>query len=244
MLRRCKAVMDLACMLLAIAGPSATARAQSVEATAAYVSLILTAPGALPPHFTASSITVPSYGYEVSVRYGERGGLTASRNAGVGVEFGLGEERWGGVIGVAKCAGCDDAIMLGVNFSTALAGPSALQRGPTLTARLAGSSNLGAALNGDFVVVATTAELPLLFATTISSGATGPRLALYAIPSGAYGVLTCDDDCSASGFRFAFGAGVGLLRVGRMDATVGVNKIFIKNGETLVGVSLAWRSVP
>jgi hypothetical protein len=82
MLRWCKAVTDLACILLAIAGPPATARAQSVDATAAYVSLILTAPGALPPHFNASSIPMPSYGYEISVRYGERGGLTSSRNAG------------------------------------------------------------------------------------------------------------------------------------------------------------------
>jgi len=244
MLRRCKAVTLLTCILLAIAPASATARAQSIDASAAYLSLILTPAGALPPHFTASSIPVPSYGYEVSVRYGERGGLISSRNAGVGVEFGLGEERLGGVIGVAECAACDDAIMLGVNFSTALGGPSTLQRGPTLTARLAGSSNLGVALNGDFVVVATTVELPLLFATTISSGTTGPRLAIYAIPSGAHGVLTCDDECSASGFRFAFGAGVGLLRVGRIDATVGVNKVFIRNGETLVGVSIAWRSVP
>src|SRR5688572_23598924 len=124
MLRRWKAVTYLACILLAIARPPAIARAQSVDAAAAYLSLILTAPGALPPHFTASSIPVTSSGYEVSVRYGERGGSTSSRNIGVGVEFGSGEERFGGVMGVAKCAGCDDAIMLGVSVSTALGGPS------------------------------------------------------------------------------------------------------------------------
>jgi hypothetical protein len=244
MLRRCKTVTLLTCILLAIAAAPATARAQSADATAAYLSLILTPAGALPPHLTASAIPIASYGYEISVRYGQRPGSTSSRNIGVGIEFALGEERLGGVIGVAECAACDDAIMLGVNFSTALGGPSAPPRGPTLTARLAGSSNLGVALNGDFVVVATTVELPLLFAATIASGTTGPSLAIYAIPSGAHGVLTCDDECSASGFRFAFGAGVGLLRVGRMDATVGVNKVFIRNGETLVGVSIAWRSVP
>ena len=217
---------------------------QSIEAAATYLSLILTPAGALPPHLTASAIPIASYGYEISARYGQRRGPTSSRNIGVGVDFGLGEERLGGVVGLAKCAVCGDALMVGVNFSTALGGPSALQRGPTLTARLAGSSNLGVALNGDFVVVTTTVELPLLFATTISSGTTGPSLAIYAIPTGAHGVLTCDEECSASGFRFAFGAGVGLLRVGRMDVTAGVNKVFFRDGETMAGVGIAWRPVP
>jgi hypothetical protein len=244
MLRRCKAVTCLTCIVVAIAGAPATAGAQSVDAAAAYLSLVLTSAGALPPHLGASSIPTQFSGHEITVRYGQRQGSISSRNVGVGIEFGLGEERLGGTLGVAGCSECDDAIMVGVDVSMSLSGPPTVQRGATLSTRLAGSSSLGVPLNGDFVVIATTVGLPLLFSTSVTSGTAGPRLAIYAIPSIAHGALTCNDDCSASGFLFALGAAAGVLRAGRFDATVGVNKVFIENGETLVGVSASWRLAP
>jgi hypothetical protein len=229
---------------MATVGVATTAVAQSVDAAAAYLSLILTPAGGLPPHVTGSTIPSQSSGYDISIRYGQRAGSTSSQNIGFGIEVGAEEARFGGTVGFAGCSGCDDTIMLDVGYSTALLGAPAPTDGPTISARLAGSSGLGVQLDGDVVVVSTTVSLPVLLAIPVASRTDAPAITLFAIPGVSYGNLTCGDDCSASGFRASIGGGVGLLRAGRIDATVGASKVFIENGKTLVGVTLSWRSAP
>jgi hypothetical protein len=214
--------------------------AQSDKAVVAYLTLIETPPGALPPTVSAPMLGRTMTSTDFAIRYGyvslegaslHTGALTLGIPAGPKATIAL----TAGYQGV-RCDGCDGHFVAAAKaegrLSSSVLGTGA--EAPHLNVGLSGELGFGKPSGG--TLLSLTAGLPV----AMISGSPTLRIAPYLVPAFGFGRATGGGD-SENGSRFLLGGG---LMFHNEQNGVGVNlgfqKIFIDQGDTVLGISLSF----
>lgn len=224
-------------LVAALALPAATAAAQDGPDVAAYLALIWSPAGALPPIVQGADVGAPLSG---SLRYGRLsygdGGDTFN-NFGATIELPVSAGARTSVTiarAAADCAGCDPALGAAVDVELAMrswphrAGEVSVGVEPGLGFAL-GSGDL------DYSLFTATVGLPVALRT-----ASAVSVMPYLVPGFGYGMVSGTDD-SRGGLRAMLGGGVRVQWArGGLGALAGFQKVFIAGGATLLGVGVTW----
>ena len=230
-------VAMLAAIPAALALTAATAAGQDGPDVAAYLALIWSPAGALPPIVQGADVGAPLSG---SLRYGRlayRDGGDTFDNFGATIELPVSAGARTSVTiarAAADCAGCDPALGAAVDVELVLDNrPHRLGE-----VSVAVEPGLGFALGSgdlDYSLFTATVGLPVALRT-----ATAVSVMPYLVPGVGYGMVSGTDD-SRGGLRAMLGGGVRVqsARSG-FGALVGFQKVFISRGATLFGIGVTW----
>lgn len=229
-----KIVTTLAAAAVLVA--PAIAGAQDEKDIAAYIALNLTPIGALPPSLSTSMLGGQAEGFGIQTRYGYMDGSgDAIHNFGVGVQF---RAPWSGDLGVTlgygkqTCEGCESATMIGASWQSRL---TASDVGGAQVA-LGVQTDVGYSKLDDVSSLSASVAAPIALHAGSGSWTYSPFIA----PGFGYGRLSDDID-SLSGTRFMLGGGIALNSAARgLAFNVGVQKVFIQDGEMQYGVGMTW----
>lgn len=232
--------------LTALVMSPASAQAQSepdLGDIASYVALLGTPTAGLAPIATPTMMGAQQTGLGYSFRYGRVSGDDAPSNFGAGVSYGISAGTLGLTAGYLQ-PGIDDAdghFMLGGHFARGLANvamsPSAaLNIG--VDATLGWASRTETSTAGDVDVGLLSAEIGVPVATVAGSG--NWRFVPYVQPGLGWGRVSAEDE-SESGTQFMVGAGLGIMDGTRgIGINVGMKKVFMEDGETVLGLGFSW----
>lgn len=229
-----KKIVTVAAATMLVASAT-TARAQDPGAVVSYLALATTPIGALPPALSSSMLGGKTEGWGVQTRYGHISADEAIHNIGVGVDFSALRGNVGITLGYAmpQAEGADSYMLVGAGWQSRLA-----------------SSDLGAAkLNvgvqtdvgyskpvQDVTALSAAVSIPVAFVAGSGSWSYAPFLS----PGFGYGRLSAAGE-SESGTRFMLGGGLALNSPARgMAFNVGLQKVFIEDGEMQFGIGLTW----
>lgn len=216
-------------------------QAQSVNDAAAYLALIFTPVGALPPVLTAPMLDRPMTSFDLAVRYGHISFTGASANAFDG-RLGIPVNR-SVVIGVNagyqgfSCDApntCDGHFIGGANVQGKLTTVPLGSYADAARITIGLDGEIGMGHRSGTTLAAITGGLPI----ALVSGPPTLRVAPFLTPGFGWGRVSGSGN-SESGTRFLLGGGVMFqsLTTG-FGATVGFQKAFIQNGNTMFGVGL------
>lgn len=223
--------------LLAGATAPSAAGAQNEGDLAAYIAMVWTHQGALPPEVYG----VPSRAVGFAARYGSiapwGAGDDQFTNLGISADFQAGaRSRFGVTAGSVQsdCDDCDAFFNFGADLETSL--QSWTLPGYALELRIKPAVGFTPGPDGaDVTAMTASVGLPLLLRS-------GNEIVVtpYAVPAIGFGRLSNGEE-SESGVRFLFGAGVRIesARHG-VGALAGLQKVFIEDGEMTVGVGLTF----
>lgn len=237
-------VMGAALGLLASVG--ATGSAQEARDEAAWLAMMFTPYGALPPVVTPAMAGIPLVegrpGSAFEIRYGRWRfdvGDEYLHTVGVGGRAGA----LGFVLGYETCDGCEGAVMGGIDFEVMLrASPIGAPSGtsapnPQFSLGLRTAFGLGVGTGSDsFNAISGTLDLPI--AVSIPIG-TGGHLVPFLSPGGGVARLSAEGDAEI-GVRASLGAGVGLVMAGGFGAHLGWRRIFLEDAPSSLGLGISF----
>lgn len=234
-LRAAPAVLALALVVLA---GDARAQRQDASDSAAYLALIRTPLAALPMRFDASMTgerpTRPAF----RVRYGLMSfdEHEYTHNFGIGVDVPLERAVLGFDVGYhwPNCNGiCKSNVMASAGLSERLVSI------PLGQGEGAGAVNFGLQAAAGFGSMTDTTLWSGLLSLPVSLVPRGASLRFVPWVAPGLGVGAVRAASNEAGLQFTFGAGVGMLIGSRVRADVGVNRVFLKDGNWLVGGGLS-----
>ena len=239
MARRLVPLAVVALLALTIARSAA---AQDVEDFVAYIALTNTPQGALPPVVFGSHTSGP---LNLAFRYGRisYGDDDAFNNFGVSVDFASGPRARGAMtIGAVKpnCSGCDPILNASLDFESLLA--SSGMGGGELSVGIKPSFGVGRTTGSEQQTTLLSASLGLPVALRASPRGSAMSVMPFIVPAMGFGRLSDEGD-SESGFRPMLGAGLRIdwARSG-VGALLGLQKVFIEDGEMVFGAGLSIRA--
>lgn len=228
-------------------GVAASAQAQgpSVNDAAAYLALSVTPVGAMTPVVSSAMLGRIAKGYSVTGQYGHLSDDAAGFNSfGASISMPLSGFSLGGSLGFMSPSadGSKSNLMLGANAETNL-GAWALGQGKnanlfTLSARGdLGWANPddGTGTDNSITALSFSAGAPL--ALVLKNG--DMTWAPFVTPGFGWGRLSANG-ASESGTRFMMGAGLGMTHRNGWGVSVGMQKVFIENGKTVLGLNLSY----
>jgi hypothetical protein len=226
---------SLLCMGLMALVAVSPMEAQDEGDIAAYFALSFTSTGGFVPLPTAMRMGEP--GGAMSVRYGQFSfeDDDAFHNIGVSGDFRAGTGRLGITGGAMVCSGCDPIIMLGADWTAPLV--RSVSEAGTLAVGLTTSAGVGIPTSdgADGVALSASLGLPL----SMIAGESGAlRVVPYLTPAFGFGSLTGDG--GDSGVRPMLGGGVGLVATSGFGVSAGFQKVFIEDGETVIGLAVTF----
>lgn len=233
--------------LLLQLGSAALVRAQDASDSAAYRALTQTPLAALVNPLGVSVLGPEAGRKDLHARYGIMSiedGDEYVHSFGIGGDIKLGNGRIGLTAGawLPNCdtEECPGHFMAALSFGQRLL-EAALGR-PSGTASLNVGIDVGASIGtpDDATLFATSASLPISLVTSSS----GLRLIPYLAPGFGTGLVDAEDEHEA-GLRALFSAGVGV--VGLLDhvsANAAVQRVFMNDGNWLVGIGIIYRGTP
>ena len=224
-------------LALALMTPAATAAAQEGRDVAAYLALIWSPVGALPPIVQGVDVGAPVSG---SLRFGRlsygAGGDTF-HNLGATIELPVSPGARTSVTiarAASDCAGCDPALGAAVDVELVVGS----WPGRVGEVSVTFEPGLGFALGTgdlDYSLFTATAGLPVAL-RTVGAVSVMP----YLVPGFGYGMVSGAED-SRGGMRAMLGGGVRVQWArSRIGALAGFQKVFVSGGATLFGVGLTW----
>ena len=232
-----KKIVTVAAATMLVASAN-TARAQDVDlgAIVAYAALNTTPIGALPPALSSSMLNGTAEGWGLQTRYGYMSvGESALHNLGIGVDF---RAPWSGNVGITLGygmpgeEGAESYMMLGAGWQSRIT--SSDVGGAKLNVGV--QTDLGYSKHDDVNAIAAAFSVPVAFVAGSGSWSYAPFLS----PGFGFGRLS-DEIGSESGTRFLLGGGIALNSPSRgMAFNVGVQKVFIEEGDVQFGVGLTW----
>lgn len=215
--------------------------AQSSSDFAAYLGMISTPNGSLPPLATA----LPQDGYHgpgFNLRYGriDFGQGSALNAYGAGVTFTGGPRSRVGVTGglfQGSCGGCRAYPMLGLVYGGAILPEAAESKTAT---------SLGLDLEVGFsnpervTILSAAASVPLALNSRLSGGS---RIALFVAPGLGAAHLSSGSD-SDIGARPTIGGGIGVETRNGIGLNVGMRHVIMRNSDPLLGVGFSYGGRP
>ena len=228
------------CAAALLAVSAAPAVAQDEGDVAAYFGMVFTPIGALPPLVTPVMAGLTSARTRINARYGRISfsDAVAFNNLGVGLDFGRRRGSFGLLVGYGfdDCDGeCDGAVMVGANAEGALGSTALGADGSSARLHMGIRGDVGFARSDETTALSAVVGVPL----SVSMPSDGLRFVPFLTPGFGFGRLASDDD-SESGTRFLLGAGVGVVTSTGLMIDLGVQKVFIEDGDTMVGIAVAW----
>lgn len=224
-----------------LAGTSQPARAQSVHDFAAWLAMMSTPYGTLPPVVTrrmASQSSATAAGNAFELRYGRfafDGQSNATHIGGVGARFGA----LGLIVGYEGCSGCDGALIFGADYEGILHQQLLTGNGARslFTLGLRPSVGFGRSMGGGPDASSISLALDVPFSVAVPVGTTA-RVVPFISPGFGVGAVRGGGD-SESGTRgaLAFGAGVVDLAPG-LALNVSWRKVFLQQAPMTIGVGL------
>lgn len=226
-----------------VAGLARPARAQSTHDYAAWLAMMSTPYGTLPPVVTRrmagqSSGTYAGSAFEL--RYGHFSLDNESdpvHIGGVGARFGA----WGVVAGYEGCSGCDGGLLLGADYEGVILQQLLTGNGARtlFTVGLRPSVGFGRTVGDgiDVSSISATVDMPVSFGVPIGTTA---RMVPFIAPGWGVGALRGGGE-SKSGTRgsVAFGAALVDLAPG-LGINLSWRKVFLDQAPTTIGVALTF----
>lgn len=236
-MRKILASLALGALVLA---PQAQAQEPDVSDLAAFVGLLGTPTGGLAPIATPSMMGAQQTGLGYSFRYGKVTGDDAPNNFGLGMSYGHSSGTYGFTLGYLSPSqdGVDGNIMLGGNYARnltniAMSATSALNIG--IDAGLGWASSEALGFDADLLSLG----LSLPVSTVLGSGAW--RFVPYVQPGLGHGRISVDGADAESGTKFMMGLGLGIMDNARgIGFNVGMQKVFVEDGENVIGLGFSW----
>ena len=231
-----------AIVLTSLASLGVAAQAQqspSVNDVAGYVALSGTPVGAMTPVVTSAMLGRIPTGYSVAGQYGHMSDNVAGFNSfGASISMPLSGFSLGGSLGFfsPSATGSKSNMMLGLSAETNL-GAWALGDGKnanlfTMSAR----GDFGWANPQNLGLLSFSAGVPL--ALVLKSG--DMTFAPFVTPGFGWGRISPTGATSTSGSRFMTGAGLGFTHRNCWGASLGMQKVFIDQGKTVLGLNLSY----
>lgn len=229
--------------LTLVAGMARPVRAQSINDFAAWLAMMSTPYGTLPPVVTrrmagqSSGIAATS---SFEVRYGHfafDNESDAVHIGGIGARFGA----LGLVAGYEGCSGCDGALMIGADYEGVVAQQLLTGNGARslFTLGLRPSVGFGRSLGSGPDASSITAAVDMPVSVAVPVGATA-RMVPFVAPGYGVGALRGGGE-SESGTRASIGFGVALVD---LAPGLGINlswrKVFLDQAPTTIGVALTF----
>jgi hypothetical protein len=225
---------------------SAQAQGPSLGDLAGYAALSATPVGAMTPVVTSAMLGRIAKGYTVTGQYGHLSGDNGSgfNSFGASVSMPVSGFSLGGSFGLLSpsAQGSKSNMMLGLNAETNL-GAWAIGEGKnanlfTMSARGDfgwANPDDGTGTNNSVTAMSLSAGVP--FALVLKNG--DMTFAPFVTPGFGWGRLSAQG-ASQSGNRFMMGAGLGVARRNGWGASVGMQKVFIDQGKTVLGLNLSY----
>jgi hypothetical protein len=231
-----------AIVLTSLASLGVAAQAQqgpSVNDIAGYVALSGTPVGAMTPVVTSAMLGRIPKGYSIAGQYGHVSDNVLGFNSfGVAASMPLSGFSLGGSLGFMSpsAQGAKSNMMLGLNAETNL-GAWALTDGKdanlvTMSVR----GDFGWANPQDLGLLSFSAGVPV--ALVLKSG--DMTFAPFVTPGFGWGRVSPTGATSESGTRFMTGAGIGFTHRNGWGASLGMQKVFIDQGKTVIGLNLSY----
>jgi len=226
--------------MLATLAAARPAAAQDFGDIAAYVALVTTPVGALPPLPPTPPIADGVAPPHFDLRYGRwkfDGDDAAQHTIGAGVRFGAGGGQGSLTASYMTCDGCDGAIGLGLEMTAALVQPTG---GQSSAFSVGVRPAVGVARNlGDVDGTSYSASLGLPVGLHVRT-AGGAEVVPFLMPGFGFGGLSGEGE-SESGTRFMLGGGLGVANLsGGLGLHVGFQKIFLEDAPTQFGLGLSF----
>ncbi|HUF27991.1 MAG TPA: hypothetical protein VMM18_13535 [Gemmatimonadaceae bacterium] len=213
-----------------------TAQAQDVGDIVAYAALVGSPTGGLAPVVTPTMMGAQQTGLGYSFRYGRVTGDNAPNNFGAGISLPV---QTLGTIGFTAGylspseTGVDGWMMLGANFNRGLMN-TAIGAGSSLNVGL----DVGLGWGNPEALTLLSGSIGLPVSTVVGQG--NWRVVPFVQPGFGYGRASADG-ASESGTRFLLGAGLGFVDGTRgIGLNIGMQKVFIENGENVIGLGFTW----
>jgi hypothetical protein len=237
--------LNLALALCLLAATSQPLAAQSLHDYVAWLAMMSTPYGALPPLVTramAGPAAGVTGGRSFDLQYGHFSfgeGSDAVNTGGVGARFG----RLGVLVGYEGCSGCDGALLVDADYEAVLVRQTLTGDGTNslFTIGLRPEVGLGRSLTDGSASASTTisATLDLPIAVSVPVGKTA-KMVPFMSPGFGVGAVRAGDD-SDSGTRASLGFGAGLVDLSPgMSLTVSWRKIFLKDAPMTIGIGLSF----
>jgi len=231
----------LAASLVAFAASAPTrlaAQNTSENALAAYLAMVLSPVGTLPPILSSVMLGRPMTAPDFAVRYGRISMESESVNTfGGRLGFPVGQKVTIAVNAgyeAFSCQDCSGHFIGGVGAEGRLASSMLGTGGDAAQLNVGLNGEAGFGHQDDATAFAITAGLPI----ALVSGNSTMRIAPFLTPGFGWGRLSGGGD-SINGTRFLLGGGVTLQSLtNNIGVNVGFQKVFIDGGETMFGVSL------
>lgn len=213
--------------------------AQDAEDVAAYLAMVFTPIGALPPMVTPPMAGSAQTRNRINARYGRISfnDAVAFNNLGVGIDFDRDGGSWGLVLGYMfdDCEGdCDGVVMFGADLEGVLAS-SQIGQSPNTRLNMGWRGDVGISRSDDLTSLTGVIGVPL----SVSAQSGSLRIVPFFTPAFGFGRLSDDND-SESGVRFLLGGGLGVMSSTGLALNIGFQKVFIDGGDTQVGLGVAW----
>jgi hypothetical protein len=208
------------------------AHAQGAGDYAAWIALSFTSTGGLVPLPTAERMGEGAGA--LSIRYGQFSfdDDDAFHNVALSGDFRAGAGRFGLTGGAMICAGCDPLILVGADWTAPLT--QSVSEAGTFAVGLTTAAGLGIPTeDADGILVSASLGLPL---SMIAGNADGVRVIPFVTPAVGFGALTGDN--GDSGIRPMLGGGVGIVAANGFGISAGFQKVFIDEGETVIGLAI------
>jgi hypothetical protein len=225
---------------LATLGVAAQAQQGPTEnQIAGYFALAGTPVGAMTPVVTSAMLGRVAKGYSIAGQYGHMSDDVLGYNAyGASVSMPVSGFSLGGSLGFMSpsAQGAKSNMMLGLNAETNL-GAWALSDGKDANLfTLSGRGDFGWANPQDLGMLSFSAQVPLALVIKSSDMTFAP----FVTPGFGWGRLSPTGGASISGTRFMTGAGVGLSHRNGWGVSLGMQKVFIDQGKTAIGLNLSY----
>lgn len=228
-------------------GVAASAQAQgpSLGDAAAYLALSVTPVGAMTPAVTSAMLGRIAKGYTVTGQYGHLSGDNGAgfNSFGASVSMPVSGFSLGGSLGFMSPSGqgSKSNLMLGANAETNL-GAWALGEGKnanlfTMSARgdFGWANPDDGSGNNSVTALSMSASAP--FALVLKNG--DMTWAPFVTPGFGWGRVSATG-ASESGTRFMMGAGLGMTHRNGWGVSLGMQKVFIDQGKTVLGLNVSY----